>query len=95
MAKVNDPTRLWHFRYGHLNFNGLKTLSQKNMVTGLPQIIPHSNVCEECVVGKQHREQFPKGKEKSDAFTAFKSFKALVENEVGRAIKTLRTDSGG
>lgn len=27
MAKVNDPTWLWHFRYGHLNFNGLKTLS--------------------------------------------------------------------
>ena len=142
MAKVNDPTCLWHFRYGHLNFNGLKTLSQKNTVTGLPQIIPHSNVCEECVVGKQHREQFSKGKvwrarrplelihsdicgpinpvssgkkkyfisfiddycrktwvyflqEKSKAFTAFKSFKALVENEVGRAIKTLRTNRGG
>ena len=33
--------------------------------------------------------------EKSEAFSAFKSFKALVENEVGRVIKTLRTDRGG
>jgi len=32
------------------------------MVTGLPQIIAPSQVCEECVVGKQHCSQFPKGK---------------------------------
>lgn len=33
--------------------------------------------------------------EKSEAFIAFKSFKARVEHEVGRAIKILRTDRGG
>ena len=44
------------------NFNGLKTLSQKNMVTSLPQITLPYKVCEECIVSKQHREQFPKGK---------------------------------
>jgi len=32
------------------------------MVTGLPKITPPSEICEECVVGKQHRSQFPKGK---------------------------------
>ncbi|TXG73414.1 hypothetical protein EZV62_001993 [Acer yangbiense] len=32
------------------------------MVTGLPQIIAPSEVCEECVVSKQHRNQFPQGK---------------------------------
>ncbi|KAJ8626953.1 hypothetical protein MRB53_020260 [Persea americana] len=62
VAKVNDPSWLWHFRYGHLSFGGLKTLQQKNMVTGLPQISIPSQVCEECVVSKQHRSQFPKGK---------------------------------
>lgn len=53
MTEVKDPTLLWHFHYGHLNFGGLKTLHQKNMVTGLPQIVvpPSSQVCEECVVG--------------------------------------------
>ncbi|KAL5752044.1 hypothetical protein ACOSQ2_022551 [Xanthoceras sorbifolium] len=25
-AKMNDVAWLWHFRYGHLNFGGLKTL---------------------------------------------------------------------
>ena len=32
------------------------------MVTGLPQIITPSEVYEECVVSKQHRNQFPQGK---------------------------------
>ena len=32
------------------------------MVTGLPQITSPSKVCEECVVSKQHRNQFPHGK---------------------------------
>ena len=33
--------------------------------------------------------------EKSEAFEAFKSYKALVEKEVGNPIKVLRTDRGG
>ena len=61
VAKVKDSSWLWHFRYGHLSFGGLKTLQQKNMVTGLPQISIPSQVCEECVVGKQHHSQFPQG----------------------------------
>lgn len=32
------------------------------MVTGLPTILPTSKVCEECVVSKQQRSQFPNGK---------------------------------
>jgi len=141
-AKLKDGAWLWHFRYGHLNFGGLKTLQQKNMVTGLPQITVPSQVCEEGVVSKQHRNQFPQGKswrakkalelvhsdtcgkikphsiggkgyiitfiddysrkiwvyflqEKSEAFVAFKCYKALVEKEVGNPIKVLRTDCGG
>ncbi|KAL0432365.1 UNVERIFIED_CONTAM: Retrovirus-related Pol polyprotein from transposon TNT 1-94 [Sesamum latifolium] len=61
-AKVKDEAWLWHFLYGHLNFGGLKTLQQKNMVTGLPQIKRHSEICEDCVVGKQHRDSFSKEK---------------------------------
>lgn len=34
-------------------------------------------------------------KEKSEAFTKFKSFKALAEQETGTKIKTFRTDRGG
>ena len=32
------------------------------MVTGLPEIVVPSHVFEECVVGKQHRSEFPKSK---------------------------------
>lgn len=35
---VQDLTWLWHYQYGHLNFNRLKTLQQKKMVKWLPQI---------------------------------------------------------
>ena len=38
VTEVKDSSWLWHFCYGHLSFGGLKTLQQKNMVTGLPQI---------------------------------------------------------
>ncbi|KAL6320216.1 hypothetical protein AAG906_004725 [Vitis piasezkii] len=51
MAEVKDPSWLLHFRYGHLNFVGLKTLQQNDMVTGLPQITIPSQVCKECVQG--------------------------------------------
>nr|CAN63536.1 hypothetical protein VITISV_002860 [Vitis vinifera] len=142
LAKLKYEAWLWHFRYGHLNFGGLKTLQQKNMVTGLPQIIASSQFCEECVVSKQHCNQFPQVKswrakkalelvhsdicgpiipnsngskryiitfiddysrkiwvyflqEKSEAFVAFKSYKALVEKEVGNPIKFFRMDRGG
>jgi hypothetical protein len=61
-TKVHDSTWLWHFRYGHLNFNGLKILQEKNMVIGLPKIHCPTEIYEECVVGKQHRVSFPKGK---------------------------------
>ena len=128
MAEVKDPSWLWHFR--------------KTMVIGLPEITVPSLVCEDCVVSKQHRSQFPKGKswrakdvlelvhsdicgpinpssnggkrylitfiddfsrktwvyflqEKSEALTMFTRFKAFVENEAGKTIKSLRTDRGG
>ncbi|MCH84804.1 hypothetical protein A2U01_0005641, partial [Trifolium medium] len=58
-ASISDPSWLWHYRFGHLNFNGLRVLQQKEMVKGLPQIETPSHVCEECVIAKQHRNSFP------------------------------------
>ena len=49
---------LWHCQYGHLSFGGLKTLQQKQMVHGLPQLQYSSLLCEDCVLGKQHRSSF-------------------------------------
>ena len=55
-----DETHLWHCRYGHLNFKGLKTLQSKKMVTGLPEIRTPSKLCKDCVMGKQQRKSMPK-----------------------------------
>ena len=57
---TEDIAQLWHCRYGHLSFKGLKTLEQKKMVNGLPQLNSPSGLCEDCLVGKQQRDPFPK-----------------------------------
>lgn len=139
---LSSKEYLWHQRYGHLSFKGLKTLVTKDMVIGLPALQENSELCNDCVVSKQHRDSFPKAstwrasnklelihsdicgpinpvsnggcryfitftddfsrktwtyplKEKSSAFTMFKRFKALVENESNLTIKCFRTDRGG
>jgi transposase InsO family protein len=58
---VANDSWLWHKRLGHLNFQGLKLLEQKNMVYGLPKIEEKHEVCEGCALGKHHRQPFPKG----------------------------------
>lgn len=55
-----DNTHLWHCRYGHLSFKGLRTLQYRKMVRDLPEIKTPSKLCRDCVVGKQHRESIPK-----------------------------------
>ncbi|XP_042973054.1 uncharacterized protein LOC122304854 [Carya illinoinensis] len=57
---TEDILQLWHCRYGHLSFQGLKTLQQRNMMNGLPQFQPPSKLCKDCLVGKQHRSSIPK-----------------------------------
>ena len=57
---TTDQADLWHCRYGHLSWNGLKVIQQKNMVEGLPKLKASQKVCENCLVGKQHRDPFPK-----------------------------------
>ena len=55
-----EESCLWHCRLGHLNFKGLRTLYYKKMVKGLPLVKGSVDVCEGCIMGKQHRDCFPK-----------------------------------
>lgn len=57
---TTDQATLWHRRYRHLSWNRLKVLQQKKMVEGLPQFKAIQQVCEGCLVGRQHRDLFPK-----------------------------------
>ncbi|KAD5802841.1 hypothetical protein E3N88_14201 [Mikania micrantha] len=57
LKNSNHTSKLWHLRYGHLNYQGLKQLSDKKMVQGLPPI-SLSDPCEGCIMGKQHKLPF-------------------------------------
>ncbi len=39
LTHSNDVIRLWHERFGHLNFHYLHQLNQQSMVTGLPSTL--------------------------------------------------------
>ena len=56
VAEMKIPS--WHFLYGHLNFGGLTILQRTSMVRGHYEIVVPSQVCEECVDGKQRRFSF-------------------------------------
>ncbi|KAJ3685006.1 hypothetical protein LUZ61_014170 [Rhynchospora tenuis] len=88
-AYVVDKAWLWHLRFGHLNFGGLKELSKKSMVKVLPQI----DHCDKVLRGVRTWVYFLN--EKSEAFAIFKKFKVLVEKLNGNYIKALRSDRGG
>ncbi|CAL9004184.1 unnamed protein product, partial [Prunus brigantina] len=59
-TRTQDLSHLWHRRYGHLSYKGLRTLLYKNMVRGLPQLSASSVTCTDCINGKQHRDPIPK-----------------------------------
>ena len=61
-SKPKDENWLWHLRFGHLNFGGLKLLNRKGMVRGLPLIEKRDSLSEGCILGKQHKKSFPSGK---------------------------------
>ena len=58
-----DPTaEVWHQRLGHQNNNSVSQLKKKGMVTGINCTTSHhaEDKCEGCVLGKSHRNPFPK-----------------------------------
>ena len=59
-ACVKNNFCLWHLRFGHLNFGGLRLLEKKSMVRGLPFINHPEQLCEGCLIDKHHQSNFPK-----------------------------------
>ncbi|GKV02915.1 hypothetical protein SLEP1_g15292 [Rubroshorea leprosula] len=55
-----DSSWLWHLRFGHVSFGGLKAMASKRMVKGLPLVNQPDQLCEGCLLGKQSRKSFPK-----------------------------------
>ena len=59
LASVNDQSWLWHGRLGHVNFQAMKMLVEKDMARGLPLIKHPDQVCHSCLAAKQSRNSFP------------------------------------
>lgn len=49
----------WHARLGHVNTDTIKTMINKELVVGLPDISVEKETCVSCLLGKQARKPFP------------------------------------
>jgi hypothetical protein len=52
LTHADESSRIWHRRFGHLNFRYMQQLSKHKLVDGLPNIHFSKGVCEGCVLGK-------------------------------------------
>lgn len=59
MSVHKEKEWLWHARFGRMNFRALRDMSKQQLVEGLPLIEHVEQLCEGCLVGKQHRLPFP------------------------------------
>ena len=56
-----SDAKLWHARFGHLNFASLLRLQKFEMMSSLPKLeAPSKHVCEGYILGKMQRSSFPK-----------------------------------
>ncbi|KAI3813170.1 hypothetical protein L1987_17887 [Smallanthus sonchifolius] len=60
LGSLEDQAWLWHARLGHLNFDSIRQMTQKNLVQGIPKINHASQICDACLLGKHSRAPFPK-----------------------------------
>ncbi|GJR66289.1 putative ribonuclease H-like domain-containing protein [Tanacetum coccineum] len=53
---INDESKLWQMRLGHINFKTMNKLVKGNLVRGLPlKIFENDHTCVACQKGKQHK----------------------------------------
>jgi hypothetical protein len=68
LTHADESSRIWHERFGNLNFRYMKHISKNGMVDGPPDIHFSKGICEGCVIGKHPQEKFDKGKTQKDSF---------------------------
>ena len=52
LSCANETSKLWHERYGHVNYMYLHALNKEGMVEGIPSVEFSNDTCKGCVVGK-------------------------------------------
>ena len=62
-TQKNETSNLWHATLGHVSYCKLKTIINKSMLKGLPQLdIGEDKVCVGCQYGKAHQLPFKESK---------------------------------
>jgi hypothetical protein len=64
LTHVNESSRVWHERFGNLNFRYMQQHSKQGKVKGLTNIQFSEGVCEGCILGKHPKDNFEKQKAK-------------------------------
>jgi len=60
LTSVQDEAWVWHGRLGHVSFQAMMKLVDKEMVGGVPLIQHPDQVCQACMAAKQTRMPFPR-----------------------------------
>lgn len=59
-ANITSTLEVWHERFGHVNKQTVKEMSEKQMVEGVSLSNVKNFFCEPCQVGKSHKQFFKK-----------------------------------
>ena len=62
LSHANNTNKIWHEKFGHLNFKYLKQLHNDNTVEGFPSIQTFDGVCASCLEGKHPEKKYDVGK---------------------------------
>ena len=66
LSHTNKTNKLWHERFGHLNYRYLQELSKERMVEGIPSFKFSKGTCKGCIVGKHVERKYGKRKERRE-----------------------------
>lgn len=59
MSKVEEVSRLWHSRLGHVNYQAMELMTKNKMVMGMPNIQQPKGTCDGCLMSKQTQKKIP------------------------------------
>ncbi|UYV79065.1 hypothetical protein LAZ67_17000981, partial [Cordylochernes scorpioides] len=82
----------WHRRLGHINVDTIRMMAKNGQFSDLKLREEKDLFCEAYDQSAYRVVYFIR--HKSDVFTKFKEFDALIKNQFGRSVKIFRTDNG-
>eukprot|EP00253_Pinus_taeda_P029250 PITA_29250 len=96
-ASSSELCEILHHRMGHMYHGALRTL--REITTGVLDFsTDHFDTCRGCAMGKFAKSIFPSSDSRATGILDLihpNEFRALVETQTGRKIKSLRSDNGG